>query len=369
MAVKKTKQQVLSELKQLCTSRDHSYELIKYVNTVESEISFSCNKHQKAESHSFKQYQQSRWGLSCCALLRIQRSSTKEKRKDILLRKVELLAKQRNHLISKFQFENRRDCFFSVCCKTHNTTHPLMHYRNYASSNVKWGAPCCAYPLFNNHRKDKRLEEQIKNRVRRWRRSLCPSKQERWCCEVTGLMSQNIKNTGKLHVQAHHLYGGQGYPNVMFVKQNGILLVNTFHLEFHKKVRKARDITPDSFLLFLKQLRTDRAYLLNCLKDLRQSLIRNTRFEERVPCVHPVTSRSAYKIKSKINQGDASVIVPCSLLDNAETPDLSDINKQIDLLIRKIGGIQPVLEAYKDDQLIVLEDEQNHFLSYLERIS
>ena len=246
----------------------------------------------------------------------MQHFSTKQERRDLLFRKLELLAKEQNHLISNFEFENYENCSFSVCCKTHHTTHPLIHSRNYASPNLKWGVLCCACPV-SIETKDKRLKRQIKNRLSRWKRMLCPSKAKRWCCEVTGLMSQNvIKDGAKLNVEAHHLYAAERYPNVMFIKQNGILILNIFHLEFHKKMRNACDITPDSFLLFLKQLRTNGADLLSCLKELRKSLIKNILFEERVPCVHPVTAKAAYNIMSKTGQGNASVIVPCSLLDN-----------------------------------------------------
>ena len=102
-------------------------------------------------------------------------------------------------------------------------------------------------------------------------------------------------------IHGHHLYGGEGYPSLRYLVNNGVLLN---HLEFYKAVRRADTITPMAFLLFLEHLlATDQR-----LQKLREQLQSEGWFENCKPCKHPITCKAAYLAFSKRREGSLATL-------------------------------------------------------------
>lgn len=114
----KTKQ-ILARLANRCEQNSHSYEIKKYKTLRESIVVFYCYKHNCNETHTVGQYLDSRHGLFCCARDKIQRVDRYKERKQGIEKKALQLAEIRNHTLKDFVFKNRRDCTFTVVCRTH----------------------------------------------------------------------------------------------------------------------------------------------------------------------------------------------------------------------------------------------------------
>ena len=258
--------------------------------------------------------------MRCCATAAIQRFTTLFKRQQICEHKVQLLANRRGHTVSEVCFRNRTDFTFTISCKRHHARYHGVHYKNYTSTNTTYGVPCCGYPIRvqprrgslatpslagGGQRRGEKEREQISNRLLKWKRQLCPNKQDRWLCHLTHLMIWGRANATTIH--GHHLYGGEGYPSLRYLVKNGVLLNQALHLEFHKAVRKPHTITPMAFLRFLEHLLDTDQRLLLCLQKLRGQLQSEGWFESCKPCQHPITGEAAYLAFSKRRGGSLAI--------------------------------------------------------------
>ena len=254
MGKKLTSDQALKRLeeKRDRQSLPHTLKVLSYNTVRDSAIEVTCLTHNRTETRNFEQYLNTFYGLSCCATQAIKRCGTIDERREVHEKKLHLLARKRGHVIADLWFLNRRKFTFTVCCNTHATTYRGIKYVNYTSSKVSYGIPCCAYPASLQNSKSKKEREQLSNCAAKWKRQLVPSKTERWCCSLTNLMASG--DVGVATINAHHLYGSEGYPSLRYVVNNGVIVQSILYLEFHKSVRKPLEITPQAFLLFLDRL-------------------------------------------------------------------------------------------------------------------
>ena len=289
-----TQNEILEALHTRCQERGqrHTFAIEYYNNANDSAIQVNCLEHNRSETRTYRHYTASRLGMRCCATAAIQRSTTLVKRQQTCQHKVLLLAKTRGHTVSEVCFRNRTNFTFTISCKKHHARYQGVHYKNYTSTNTTYGVPCCAYPIRVQPRRGEKEREQISNRLLRWKRQLCPNKQNRWLCPLTHLMSWGRAGAATIH--GHHLYGGEGYPSLRYLVKNGVLLNQALHLEFHKAVRRPHTITPMAFLLFLEHLLNTDQHLLMCLQKLREQLQSEGWFESCKPCQHPITGEAAY---------------------------------------------------------------------------
>ena len=310
-----TQDEILEALRRRCKERGQSHTFgIKYYNNAnDSAIQVNCLEHNRSEVRTYRHYTASRLGMRCCATAAIQRSTTLVERQQRCEDKVRLLAKTRAHTVSEVCFRNRTDFTFTISCKRHHAKYQGVHYKNYTSTNTTYGVPCCAYPIRVQSRRSGKEREQISNRLLRWKRQLCPNKQDRWLCPLTRVMSWG--RAGAATVHGHHLYGGEGYPSLRYLVKNDVLLNQSLHLEFHKAVRRPHTITPMAFLLFLEDLLTTDQHLLLSLQRLREQLQSEGWFESCKPCQHPITGEAAYLAFSK---GRGGAYLPAWLVDEIE---------------------------------------------------
>lgn len=326
MGSRLTQDEILEALRARCKERgqSHTFAIKYYNNANDSAIQVNCLEHNRSEVRTYRHYTASRLGMRCCATAAIQRSTTLVKRQQMCEHKVLLLANTRGHTVSEVCFRNRTDFTFTISCKKHHSRYQRVHYKYYTSTNTTYGVPCCAYPIRVQPRSGEKEREQISNRLLKWKRQLCPNKQDRWLCPLTHRMSWGRADSATIH--GHHLYGGEGYPSLRYLVNNGVLLNQAFHLEFHKTVRKADTITPTAFLLFLEHLLVTDQRLLLCLQKLREQLQSEGWFENCKPCKHPITGESAYLAFSKRRGGSLATpgqlggaYLPAWLIDEIET--------------------------------------------------
>lgn len=301
MGKKLNEDQVLRRLekKRNRQSLPHTLKVLYYNTLRDSAIEVTCLSHNKTEIRTVNQYLNALYGLNCCAIQAVKRSGTIAERQEAHQKKLHLLARDRGHTITDLRFFSRRNCAFTVSCTNHGTTYREIKYSNYTSPNVSYGIRCCAYPVSLQNPRSEKEKEQLSNRAATWKRKLAPSKRERWCCALTNLMASG--DVGMTTINAHHLYGSEGYPSVRYVIKNGVLLHNVLHLEFHKNVRKPLEITPQAFLLFLDRLLLgagapiqEESYLFRCLKDLQRQLESGGWFLNCQQGVHPITGEDTY---------------------------------------------------------------------------
>ena len=364
MGPKLTEDQVLRRLeeKRDRQSLPHTLKVLYYNTVRDSAIEVTCLSHNKTETRNFDQYLNTSHGVSCCATSALKRSNTIDERQGIHQKKLHLLARNRGHVIADLRFFSRRNCTFTVFCNNHGTMYREIKYSNYTSPNVSYGIPCCAYPVSLQNLKSKKQKDQLSNRASTWKRKLVPSKRERWCCSLTNLMASG--NVGVTTINAHHLYGSEGYPSLRYVIKNGVLLHSILHLEFHKNVRKPLEITPQAFLLFLDRLFQEESYLLRCLKDLQRQLESGGWFLNCQRRAHPITGEDAYyaEQKGKEKIGDrGEVYFPPWLMD--------DLQAGLPLVQERLKGMKKDVEQkvvnlalYLNDQALIPDAEKNRFL-------
>jgi hypothetical protein len=179
-------------------------------------------------------------------------------------------------------------------------------------------------------------------------------------------MGQNAKDTSKINIHGHHLYGAEGYPQLMFVTQNGILIAQSLHFEFHKKVRKPLEITPYTFLSFLKKLRADEQYLITCLQNVIQEFKQTSCFGAHTCCLHPITGEKSYKFQKTGMLGNKSnnlFIVPCSIMMDVINFGLREVTTKLNVQIQNPPVLpqtnvhDPIISSADYDQ--VMEDLNN----------
>ena len=305
---------------------------MEYKNVSESRIEFQCKIHSEKESKSLKNYSNATYGMSCCAAEAIRRTSTLMERKEQCFARCVELAASRGHLIEEFSFTSTRECYFDVFCSKHKKRFSSVSYRHYTNPNVHSGVNCCAYPVHKNPIPEK-VEEQLVNRTAKWRRDLRRLNNGYKCAFTT--CDHNLTIQPKLGiVQGHHLYSKQAHPEIMFLPKNGVLLLTFFHLEFHKKVRTPEEITPDNFVVFLRNIAKDDAFLLSFIDSLEKEC------------------------------GEKNISLPSLFLLKKRSAILDGIKNKIAKGIVTIEKRMPTLLGYLEDPKSIPEEFENKFMDF-----
>lgn len=188
-------------------------------------------------------------GVPCCA--KKTKIEKMEEQKKEALKKVAILAERRGHRIVHFEYPGPtvKECHFTVKCLKHNETDNMVRYKIYSQTNNKSGGLACC------KRRSVKTFQTPMGKTQMWIRDLClQAHVEIPTCQFTGLVSSSEQ---QIVVVGHHLYSHTQYSILSQLPQNGILLVDLIHREFHKQFPNSQMITPKTFLLFLQQFLED----------------------------------------------------------------------------------------------------------------
>jgi hypothetical protein len=178
-------------------------------------------------------------------------------------RKVFELIKEREHVYIGGSYQNRSS-ILTIWCSIHLNEHTTSFW-NYERS--KTGCPCCGKDLVSKKLKNRKFSEKTLKLMsqsalerplrggqsRRWREDHIYRK---WRQKVFEAYQNNCAITGKEKISngdlvAHHLYGANNFPNLVYSVENGIVLYKEIYEKFHLKYGYTKN-TLDQFLEFIE---------------------------------------------------------------------------------------------------------------------
>lgn len=202
-------------------------------------------------------------GIPCCS----KKTKIEKAEEQKALKKVTTLAERRGHRIVNFEYPGPtvKECHFTVKCLKHNETDNMVRYKIYSQTNNKSGGLACC------KRKSVKTFRTPVSKTKMWIRELCSQTHVQIpTCQMTGLVSSSEQQR-KIVVVGHHLYSDTKYPILSKLPQNGILLLDLIHREFHKQFPNSRMITPKTFLLFLQQFLKDTTRLKLLITSIEEN--------------------------------------------------------------------------------------------------